>query len=196
MLRLPVKVNSITNLSDARYCAGMGVEMIGFSVSEKHARHITTEKVNGITGWLSGVKVVSEAFFGEKPDHLMLHAKSISASVIEIDACMYKPLSLLDFHLILRLNVGEWETVKSRIPDDALLHLMLEKTDLIHTEAIRAICASKSTLLNLSKLELPEIDTLLTLITPYGVSLDGGNELSPGLSDFEFLAEVLEYLEA
>lgn len=66
MLHLPVKVNSITNLTDARFCAGMGVEMLGFSMSEKHIRHIEADKVNGITGWLSGIKVVSEFYFGEK----------------------------------------------------------------------------------------------------------------------------------
>lgn len=196
MLRLPVKVNSITNLTDARFCAGMGVEMLGFSMSEKHERHIKTEKANGITGWLSGVKVVSEYYFGEKTDVLAESAKAISAEVIEIDAIMYKPNSTSDFNLILRLSVSEWATVKGVLPENALLHLMLEKADLENISAIQEICESQSTLLNVSKLDLALVDNLLLKVPAYGLSIDGGNEISPGISDFDHLAEVLEYLEA
>ena len=32
MLKTIVKVSEVNNLSDARYCAGMGVEYIGFSM--------------------------------------------------------------------------------------------------------------------------------------------------------------------
>lgn len=195
MLRLPVKVNSITNLTDARFCAGMGVEMLGFSMSEKHERHIKTEKANGITGWLSGVKVVSECYFGEKTDILIETAKGISAEVIEIDAIMYKPNSIPDFNLILRLSVSEWETVNAVLPENALLHLMLEKADLENISAIQEICESQSTLLNVSKLDLALVDNLLLKVSAYGISIDGGNEISPGISDFDHLAEVLEYLE-
>jgi len=196
MLRFPVKVNSITNLTDARYCAGMGVEMIGFSLSEKHSRFIASDKVNGITGWLSGIKIVAETYFGEKTDVLEERAKSISAEAIEVDAIMYKNFSLPNYHVILRLNVGEWESVKDRIPEDAVLHLMLEKSDLESIAGIKEICTSHTTFLNFSKLELPAIDDLLLQVSPFGVTLDGGNELSPGISDFDHLAEVLEYLEA
>jgi phosphoribosylanthranilate isomerase len=196
MLRLPVKVNSITNLTDARFCAGMGVEMLGFSMSEKHERHIKTDKANGITGWLSGVKVVSECYFGEKSDVLVDAAKAVSAEVIEIDAIMYKPNSISDFNLILRLSVAEWETVKGVLPENALLHLMLEKSDLENISAIQEISESQSTLLNVSKLDLSLVDNLLSKVPAYGISIDGGNEISPGISDFDHLAEVLEYLEA
>ena len=34
MLKTLIKVSNINNLSDARYCAGMGVEMLGFSMDE------------------------------------------------------------------------------------------------------------------------------------------------------------------
>lgn len=196
MLRFPVKVNSITNLTDARYCAGMGVEMIGFSLSEKHPRFIGSDKVNGITGWLSGVKVVAEYFAGEKVEVIEEQAKAISAEAVEVDALMYKNTSLPNHHLVLRLSVAEWQDLKRNIPEKAVLNLMLEKTDLVSLDVIKEICISHATFLNFSKLELPLIDELLSKIEPFGISLDGGNELSPGISDFDHLAEVLEYLEA
>ena len=39
-LKTLVKVSEVNNLSDARYCAGMGVEMIGFSLDENHPKFI------------------------------------------------------------------------------------------------------------------------------------------------------------
>ena len=196
MLRLPVKVNSITNLTDARFCAGMGVEMLGFSMSENQARQIKTDKANGIIGWLSGVKVVSEFFFGENVEFLTENAASISSEIIEIDAVMYKSKSIPDFNLILRLTISEWQSVKSEIPNDVILHLMLEKTDLENQVSINDICTSRATFLNVSKLDLALLDSLLLKVMPFGISIDGGNEISPGISEFDYLAEVLEYLEA
>ena len=43
-LKTIVKVGSITNLSDARYCAGMGVEMLGFNVVAGHESFIDAKK--------------------------------------------------------------------------------------------------------------------------------------------------------
>jgi phosphoribosylanthranilate isomerase len=164
-------------------------------MSEKHERFIKNDKVNGITGWLSGIKVVAESYFGEKAEVLAQSANGISAEVLEIDALMYKANPIVGFNLILRLTVAEWGTFKSILPENSLLHLMLEKTDLESVTVINEICASQSTLLNVSKLDLALVDTLLLKVSPFGLSIDGGNEISPGISDFDHLAEVLEYLE-
>jgi phosphoribosylanthranilate isomerase len=50
-----VKVTGVQDLSNARYCAGMGVEMLGFPVD-----NLSHEKYSEITGWLTGVHIVAE----------------------------------------------------------------------------------------------------------------------------------------
>jgi phosphoribosylanthranilate isomerase len=50
-----VKAANITNLSDARYCAGMGVEWIGFP-----SQDVSPAMFAEITGWLSGPQWVIE----------------------------------------------------------------------------------------------------------------------------------------
>lgn len=195
MLRLPVKVNGVNNLSDARYCAGMGVDMIGFSISENHPRYLPSDKINGITGWLSGVQIVAEGYFGEKIPQLTAKAETIQAGTIEIDAVMYKSLAITPVPFIYRLNISEWENLQSTLPADALLHVILQKDDVSYTTLIKEICESRRTFLNTSLLDLPYIERLLLQTKPHGITLDGGNELSPGVRDFEHLAEVLEYLE-
>ncbi len=194
MLRLPVKINGVNNLSDARYCAGMGVDMIGFSVSENHSRHLAPEKINGITGWLSGIQIVAEGYFGEKTNLLATRSELIHADILEVDAIMYKNIPFSS-PVIYRLNLNEWETLHPILPQDAVLHLLLERHEVANMAFIKEICASRKSFLNGSLLELPQIEHLILETKPYGITLDGGNELSPGVHDFEHLAEVLEYLE-
>ncbi|MGV3539700.1 MAG: N-(5'-phosphoribosyl)anthranilate isomerase, partial [Rufibacter sp.] len=55
-----VLVNHINNLSDARYCAGMGVEMLGFSLQEGEPGYVSPEAFKEISGWVSGVKLVGQ----------------------------------------------------------------------------------------------------------------------------------------
>jgi phosphoribosylanthranilate isomerase len=50
-----VKVSNIKDLSNARYCAGMGVELLGFDVDE-----LSVETFTEIKNWITGVKIVAE----------------------------------------------------------------------------------------------------------------------------------------
>lgn len=196
MLRLPVKINGVNNLSDARYCAGMGVDMVGFSTSENHPRYLPTDKINGITGWLAGIQTVAEAYDGEPQEAIVAKANLIQACAIEIDAITYKSPIELTLPLIYRLNIEDWKSLQLQLRENDLLHLIVQKTDLLKASLIKTICSSHKTLLNVTLLDLSEIEQLLPQVDAFGISLDGGNELRPGIKDFEHLAEVLEYLEA
>ena len=44
MLKTLVKVGEINNLSDARYSAGMGVELLGFALKHPERKVITKEE--------------------------------------------------------------------------------------------------------------------------------------------------------
>ena len=59
MLQKPlIYVSRITNLSDARYCAGMGVDMIGFVIDPIDADYVSPSLYQEIIGWISGPKKV------------------------------------------------------------------------------------------------------------------------------------------
>jgi len=49
MLKTKVKVSKVTNLSEARYCAGMGVDFLSFPVSS-----VDPKTYQEITGWVAG----------------------------------------------------------------------------------------------------------------------------------------------
>ncbi len=84
-----VKVSGIKDLSNARYCAGMGVYMLGFDVAE-----ITATQLHEIRNWLSGVLIVVETHQQDK-EHLahifkdyqpdFIHVKNQSSTDFETD---------------------------------------------------------------------------------------------------------------
>src|SRR5690606_25401129 len=57
-----VKINKVNNLSDARYCAGMGVDLMGFCLDPTNEDVVSPEKFAEITGWISGVRLVGEFY--------------------------------------------------------------------------------------------------------------------------------------
>lgn len=63
-LKLSVKIGDVTNLSDARYAAGMGVDYIGFNINPDSEHFVTSDKVAEIINWVSGVGIIGE--IGEK----------------------------------------------------------------------------------------------------------------------------------
>src|SRR5688500_13658444 len=69
-LKTLVKVGNISNLSDARYCAGMGVDLLGFNVIEGQPNHLSARLYQEIRGWISGPKVVAEIYGIDKDEML------------------------------------------------------------------------------------------------------------------------------
>ena len=64
-LLLPVLVRGINNLSDARYCAGMGADGLIFTLDLSLPGAVTPALVKELAGWVSGVELIGE--FGEMP---------------------------------------------------------------------------------------------------------------------------------
>lgn len=58
MLCCQVYVAPCTNLSEARYCAGMGVQYIGIVIDEAQPNYLSPENFLEIKGWLVGVSFI------------------------------------------------------------------------------------------------------------------------------------------
>jgi hypothetical protein len=64
-----VLVRDLSNLAEARYCAGMGVKYIGFEFNPDHESYISAAKRNEIIQWVSGVEILA-SFTGGSPSDL------------------------------------------------------------------------------------------------------------------------------
>lgn len=196
MLKTIIKVSNINNLSDARYCAGMGVEMLGFSMDE-----LSFEKFKEMRGWLAGVKVV-----GETDSHDIL-------KIIELNET-YQPdyLQVADFQniteiqkigkpLILKVDFSTanlpalFQTTKAYVE-----YFLIENSD-----DFGVIDDSILSQLDAWSFQYPLIlgfgvkesnaNDLLEQTQLSGFALKGNDEIRPGFGDSEELMNILEILE-
>src|SRR5882762_4050125 len=104
MLITKVKVGQVTNLSEARYCAGMGVDFLSFPISS-----VDPKTYQEITGWVAGPKFGVEADSKTISTIYEYKADFIEINVDQIDSC-----SGLE-NLIVSLEAKEWEIKKSSL---------------------------------------------------------------------------------
>jgi phosphoribosylanthranilate isomerase len=196
MLRTLIKVSNINNLSDARYCAGMGVEMLGFSMDE-----LSFEKFKEMRGWLAGVKIVGETDSQDilkiielnelyQPDYLQVSDFKNIAEIQKIG----KPLILkVDF---ATANIPAlFQTTKSYVG-----YFLIENSDdfgVIDDAVLSQLDAwsfQYPLILGFGVKESNAKD-LLEQTQLSGFALRGNDEIRPGFGDSEELMNILEILE-
>ncbi|MEY3451559.1 MAG: hypothetical protein RL711_1385, partial [Bacteroidota bacterium] len=125
-LKTLVKVGNISNLTDARYSAGMGVDMIGFSLDEDDPAYLTIDEINAITGWISGVKLVGETkeFNIEKINFLI---KELNLDYIQLN-------SSFNFDKYAQINKPIIQKVL--VLDSYVFHLYLNKVEYMIFESV------------------------------------------------------------
>jgi phosphoribosylanthranilate isomerase len=196
MLKTTVKVSNLNNLSDARYCAGMGVEMLGFSMDE-----LDFDKFKEMRGWLAGVQVVGETDSQDvsviielvdkyQPDFLQI---SNWQNVVEIQR-IGKPIILkVDF---ATANLPAlFQSTKSFVE-----YFLIENSDdfgVIDDAVLSQIDAWSFQFPILLGFGVKESNAneLLEQTQLSGLALKGGHEIRPGFGDFDELMNILEILE-
>lgn len=189
-LKTIVKVGNINNLSDARYCSGMGVDMLGFAVAPSHKAFLSPDNYQEIRGWISGPSIVAE-----------LYGITSLESVQEVVA-KYAP----DY---LELSLTELPFV----PDENTLPLIIKLSDEYDVERLTKVKhqvayvivdesnlqKSKSIMKNYNVLVQlnsgVEIQTMMDTFPIKGFALIGSPEVRPGFKDYGDMADILEQLE-
>ncbi|WP_395785601.1 N-(5'-phosphoribosyl)anthranilate isomerase [Aquirufa sp.] len=194
MLKTQVKVSSIANLSDARYCAGMGVEWLGFPLQE-----ITVEKFTEIRNWLAGVQIVGE-FTKATADQVREAVAIYQPDVIEVDSSVsLVAIQSIDVSKILRVNI-DTDNLPAIFAASApyVSHFLLvgdSADSLIGMEASIEIWAAQYPII--LGLDIPEddLDEWVEQSSIQGIGLVAGEEDRPGFRDFTDLMTILEKLE-
>jgi len=200
-LKTKVKINRITNLTDARYCSGMYVDILGFCLEEGSAQYVSPTQFQEITGWISGIEYAGEfadldaysieRLLGDYPSLTWIESEDLDTLV---------QLKSLGKKLIYRVKL---EALDSLLPK--IKHLQEHKITLHITSTYKSITIDNESIIKKlsSQLNLflgagitPEnASSLSELPGLYGFALDGGDEIKPGLRDFDQLAAILESLE-
>jgi len=193
-LKTKVKVGNITNLSDARYCSGMGVDFLGFPINDltldiKNYREITT--------WVSGPALVLEWHTHEVPPQLNELRSNYNADYVELRVHNLEKIASAKNQLIITLDIGDWNLFKGILRDNkkkiAFLSLVSTEHNAVDRDLIKEIAEEFPVLLGFGVSER-NLDVILSLPIA-GLSLQGTTEDSPGLKDYSTLSGILEQLE-
>ncbi len=202
-LKTFVKISEISNLSDARYCAGMGVDQLGFNVTPGHPNFVDIEKFNEITGWVAGVAFVGE--FDHQPlDYIKEALSNYRFDYIQTSRVdLLSEVNQLSQKVVLNLNVDEYEDINrleqalkyaSDLTEYCLLHSQDNHENTYNWRTLAPLASSYRLVLG-SWIDSHDISEMITNTNFGGIALKGGNEIKPGYKDFDELADILELIE-
>lgn len=202
-LKTFVKISNVTNLSDARYSAGMGADVIGFDIDPQSEHYLSHEKAIEIAEWLSGVEFAGE-FHSAEVDKLKDVADKYPLSYLEFSHPESAgAISAMGYSAIFKTRLPEK-------PQDKAFRDMLvfcsSFVDFILIDDIENI-EDERVVQDLAKYcgEFPmiiggdfnsnNILPLLEKVPAKGIALKGSAEIKPGYKDYDELADILEVLE-
>ncbi len=175
-LKTNVWVNKITTLSEARYCAGMGVQFLGFQPAV-----VDVKTYRDITGWVSG-----PSFFLDISEEM-----TVPAQVADY-ACEYLLIReeqvnelppAIDSKLLIKKSLSSSGSTSPTRANFILLENWAPES--LERAPGRTVVAVSN-----------PAEALLAISLPIaGILLQGSTEASPGLMEYDHLSAVLELLE-
>jgi phosphoribosylanthranilate isomerase len=177
-LKTNVWVNKITTLSEARYCAGMGVQFLGFQPAV-----VDVKTYRDITGWVSG-----PSFFLDISEEMTMPAQ------VADYACEYLLIreeqvnelpATIDSKLLIKKSLSYSGSTPSPTRADSILLFENWAPEWLEKAPARTVVAVSN-----------PAEALLAISLPIaGILLQGSTEASPGLMEYDHLSSVLELLE-
>lgn len=191
-LRTTVLVSGVSNLHDARYCAGMGVAMIACPIGPEQAGALDAKKFAEIGGWLSGVELLGE-IAGQVPENL----SDFQVGALLTDSPMAlsdQPEHILKIQLDELADRAQAEAMMERYQTSARYFLLESGKPWEMLPELRK-WAAKFPILVGAHISDDTVVALLESVKPAGIALHPGQEIKTGLNDFGTLSEILEALE-
>ena len=171
-----IYISDVTNLSDARYAAGMLVDYIGFPLDSSMDKFLDLHTFNAITGWLEGINIVVEFnTMSIKEINNLIESEHIK--IISLPYNRLKDATSINAQVILR----DAPTQQTEQLSEKILFLTTKTTQ-------------KSDYF-LEDFYISNIDILLKNPNIKGIILKGSEEERPGYKDYDEIADIIDYLE-
>lgn len=203
MLSTLVKISNVTNLSDARYCSGMGVEWIGFSVDEEDDNYVSPKNFREIKSWLAGVKIMAETSQGNM-ESIMDALKEYEVDGIQVlGSVLASEVSAVSGKTVfvkIDIDAADSAELISLLDENPAEMYILESAseqalDDNWKDVITFAARTKNILLGFGLNEPELIPQLLSTLDVAGIALKGSEEIRPGYKVFGTLMDILEVLE-
>ncbi|HCR55195.1 MAG TPA: hypothetical protein DIW27_12315 [Cytophagales bacterium] len=194
LLKTKVKVGNITNLSDARYCAGMGVDLLGFPIGNGEGQ-ITFDMFREIAEWVAGPAFTLE--YTDQMDAEMLEKVTQSNTIqhVQLNVSQLKALGTNKNlkSILLEIKLADWPGISQLLEEYPISYLVLTETKIIDWKEIGNLNSIIPLLIPHSL--IPSETTDISTLPVTGIVLEGTAEDKPGQKDYDHLASVLESLE-
>ncbi|MEP2024294.1 MAG: hypothetical protein ABJH98_07515 [Reichenbachiella sp.] len=198
-LKTFVKVGSITNLSDARFCAGFGVDLLGFDLNPNSENYIPIDQANEIMGWVAGPMFVAE--FGDMNAAEILNLQGENNfPLVQVDQIeVANELKSNNQSIILQVKIESEHDLKKLseaiASEFAYVIVSCERPQLIPSIEDILATGSESPLIKAYDVELSQLDHIVQVQPFSGIELKGSQEEKPGFKEYDELADILEALE-
>ena len=198
MDRPRIFAKNISNLTDARYFAAMGVDYIGFDLSPNQADHISLDILGKLKEWLEG-PIIMGCFTGKESEET-LTKYTVDGSLEGLYFEELPPHSILEKFSSLKLFS---EITSEALDEIALFSSLNVVVDLDHLKAFEAKkdqyttakdLMSKGRLYVKGAIDESFFETAIYGDKP-GIILMGGEEEKVGVKSFEELDSLFELLQ-
>ena len=192
---VPLLIRGINNLSDARYCAGMGADKLTFILDPALPGHLDAKTVKELAGWIAGVELIGEF------DQLSAHQINALAADCTLDAVLLRTprpaAELAEIAPPVYLEIEpDAAALAQPLPASALGFVVeLGPADSAETLALLHHIGQQRPLWLGPGLDPERARDLATQLPLAGLVFPSGDEVKPGLRDFDQLEAVFEALE-
>ena len=193
MLKTKVILSHVTNLSDARYASGMGVNYIGFSINPENSSYVTVDQAKTISNWLSGVSIIGEignSVTADMADYATAHIQTSATSLIDK---LDEPVLVLDTGAENMEEVIDLLANYSSHVNFFILKVAAEQLSTLKPQLTK-LCLNNQVYIS-TEFDEQKLAFVLNEIRPTGIVLYGSEEAQPGLSSYDGIADILELLE-
>jgi phosphoribosylanthranilate isomerase len=196
-LQTLVKVGNITNLSDARYCAGMGVELVGFVMDKFSDDYMPAEKLKEIQSWLAGVQIVGETQSSDY-DEIATLLQTYEIDLLQIsDPALLPNITALGKPIILKLE-SDSAYIENylKLYNSFVTYFLIEGQELtdFFLYHLKEYAFDNPVILGFG-ITADNVQQVLKETPIKGIALKGSHEIRPGYKDYDELSEILEQLE-
>ncbi len=195
--KILVKVNSVGNLTDARYFAAHDVEWMGYCFDPSSPNFIQLPTAKGIIDWVVGPKVVAE-FSNQPHDEIQQVIEYTNPDFVQLPSTF----SISDFNflkpLMVQISFSEIRNIESELmkwKDRANIFILNADYRAFSSDDLKTLSLKFQFLISSTGADkniLPAIQHSGAI----GIYIDGGSEEKTGIKNYEEMDELFESIRA
>lgn len=197
-LKTFVKIGNVNNLSNARYCAGMMVDIIGFNIDPTSNSCISETDFNEIVEWVSGPQYAGE-FYNAGLDQIKEVMMKFPIDLVQIqDLSIVEKVHQFGKPIIFKIHISsmdDYNRLRENLDylDELVTHAIITTSSEQFLENLDHFFQHYSGHIHLLKGYGLDKDDQLHLFK--GLALEASEEERPGFQDYGKIMDVLESLE-